>query len=43
MKDVFIALFAIALVGGIIYLSLYQWRDCLEENSFFTCMRMLSK
>lgn len=32
-----------ALIVGAVALAYHQWSDCLEENSFFTCARMLSK
>ena len=32
-----------ALIVGVVALTYHQWSDCLEENSFFTCARMLSK
>ena len=34
---------AILLIVGCLALAYHQWDDCLEENSFFTCARMLNK
>jgi len=31
------------LIVGVAALVYHQWSDCLEENSFFTCARMLNK
>ena len=34
---------ATAIIAGVLALAYHQWSDCLEENSFFTCARMLNK
>jgi hypothetical protein len=34
---------AIIFIAGIAYYLNHVWSDCLEENSFFTCARMLNK
>lgn len=34
-------IFAILLIVGGIWYTWYTWSDCLEENSFFTCYRMM--
>jgi hypothetical protein len=31
------------IIIGAIFMSYHIWSDCLEENSFFTCSRMLTK
>jgi hypothetical protein len=39
-------IYGIAIVIGLVLFGWYLthiWSDCLEENSIFTCMRMLSK
>jgi len=36
-------LFATTLVVGFVSLAIFQWSDCLDENSIFTCVRMLNK
>jgi hypothetical protein len=39
-----LCLFAIsAIVIGTIFMGYHTWSDCLEENSFLTCSRMLNK
>lgn len=43
MKTLLQVLFIIAVFGAITWYTYYTWSDCLEENSFITCMRMLSK
>ena len=43
MKELGIALAALVLIGGVGLYTYHIWDDCLEENSVFTCMRMLSK
>jgi hypothetical protein len=35
-------MFAI-VVGLLLAIGTYQWKDCLGENSFMTCARMLNK
>jgi hypothetical protein len=34
---------AIIFIAGIAYYLNHIWSDCLNENSVFTCMRMLNK
>jgi len=39
-------IYGIAIAIGLLLLSWYLihiWSDCLNENSVFTCMRMLNK
>jgi len=31
------------VVGLLLAIGTYQWKDCLAENSFLTCTRMLNK
>lgn len=31
------------LIGLIGWYTVHVWSDCLDENSFLTCVRMLSK
>ena len=42
-KSVIALIFFLFLVGCGVALSYHQWSDCLEENSYFTCARMLNK
>lgn len=35
-----IFLFIIGCGAALVF---HQWEDCLEENSYFTCARMLNK
>ena len=34
---------AIIFIVGVGFYLQYIWSDCLDENSFFTCARMLNK
>ena len=34
---------AIIFIIGVAYYLNHIWNDCLNENSVFTCMRMLNK
>ncbi len=43
LKLILIVIATVILTGSVIALGWYQWSDCLEENSFFTCSRMLNK
>ena len=43
IKNIGILLFSAAIIAGVLALAYHQWSDCLEENSFFTCARMLNK
>jgi len=39
-------IYGIAITIGVVLVGWYLihiWSDCLEENSVFTCMRMLNK
>jgi hypothetical protein len=31
------------VVGLLLAIGTYQWKDCLAENSLLTCARMLNK
>ena len=42
-KSILTLIFGIFLMGCVVALVWHQWEDCLEENSFFTCARMLNK
>lgn len=42
-KSIATLVFAIALLVGTIWYALHTWSDCLEENSFLTCSRMMNK
>jgi len=33
----------IIFIAGVTYYLNHIWNDCLEENSFFTCARILNK
>lgn len=43
MKILLQVLFILAVAGAITWYTHHIWSDCLEDNSVFTCMRMLSK
>tara|TARA_Y100000389_G_scaffold54036_1_gene49902 strand:- start:28970 stop:29152 length:183 start_codon:yes stop_codon:yes gene_type:complete len=43
LKIIGTILLGTVLIVGVVALTYYQWSDCLEENSFFTCARMLNK
>jgi hypothetical protein len=43
MKNIATILFGIALIVCVVYYTYHVWSDCLNENSFFTCARMLNK
>lgn len=34
---------SVLIIGLIGWYTVHIWSDCLNENSVFTCMRMLSK
>lgn len=41
--EIFIYLLGLlAIVGGITWYLSHIWIDCLDENSFLTCLRMLT-
>ena len=42
-KSIATLVFAIGLIIGSGWYTYYLYSDCMEENSFFTCVRMLSK
>ncbi len=41
-KLIYVTSAFIIIVGLGVYME-HIWSDCLEENSFFTCVRMLNK
>nr|AIW56769.1 hypothetical protein [uncultured virus] len=43
LKSTAIFLLAVLAVLLIVWYTVYIWGDCLEENSFFTCARMLNR
>jgi uncharacterized membrane protein YhaH (DUF805 family) len=43
IKSLIIVVFSLIVFGCVIALATHQWKDCLEENSWFTCARMLNK
>lgn len=43
IKSVLTLIFFLFLVGCGVAIVYHQWSDCLEENSYFTCARMLNK
>ena len=47
MKDyVSVGIYAVGtavIVGLIVWYTNHVWSDCLDDNSFLTCMRMLNK
>jgi len=42
-KSIVTLVFAIALIVGAVWYTYYTWNDCLEENSYLTCARMMNK
>ena len=42
-KSIITLIFFLLIIGCAIALVYHQWSDCLEENSYFTCARMLNK
>ena len=42
-KSIGTLLIAIALLAGSLWYASYTWNDCLEENSWLTCSRMMNK
>ena len=42
-KSIATLLFAILLIAGAGWYTVHTWSDCLEENSWLTCARMLYK
>ena len=43
MKILFQAVLAVALLGAVVAYTYHIWSDCLDDNSIFTCIRMLNK
>jgi hypothetical protein len=42
MKDAAKLVGMLLVIGLVFAIGFYQWSDCLEENSFLTCARMLN-
>lgn len=42
MKYYAAILFTILLLGGIIYIEVATWHECLTDHSWFYCMRTLN-
>lgn len=42
-KSIITLIIFLFIIGCAIALVYHQWEDCLEENSYFTCARMLNK
>jgi hypothetical protein len=42
-KSIATLVLAVALIAGAAWYTVYVWSDCLEENSWFTCAKMLNK
>jgi len=42
-KSIATLLFALLLIAGAGWYTVHTWSDCLEENSWLTCARMLQK
>lgn len=36
-------IFALTLFAGVIYLEYSVWNECLQDNSFFYCLRMMNR
>ena len=43
MEKLIYAIAGVVLIVGFGFYIHHIWSDCLDENSVFTCMRMLSK
>jgi hypothetical protein len=43
MKYYFAIAALFAVIGFVFYLEVATWRECLADNSFLYCMRVLSK
>ena len=43
IKLILLVIATVMLTGAVLALGWHQWSDCLEENSFLTCSRMLNK
>ena len=41
-KSILTLIFGAFLMGCVVALVWHQWDDCLEENSWLTCARMLN-
>lgn len=42
-KSIITLIIFLLIIGCGVALVFHQWSDCLEENSYFTCARMLNK
>lgn len=42
MKYYTLILFILFLLGGIIYIEIMTWNECLSENSLFYCFRTIN-
>lgn len=42
-KSIVTLFIAIMLVIGAAWYTVHTWSDCLEENSYLTCARMMNK
>ena len=42
-KSIATLVLGVGLLVGALWYTFYIWDDCLEENSWFTCSRMLNK
>jgi len=42
-KSIATLVFALMLIVGAGWYTFHVWDDCLQENSWFTCARMLQK
>ena len=42
-KSITTLIIAIMLIIGAVWYTVHTWSDCLEENSYFTCARMMNK
>jgi hypothetical protein len=43
LKTIGVAALVVAVLAGIIYLEVDVWQECRVTNSWFYCMRVLSK
>ena len=42
-KSIATLIVGVALIAGAIWYTYYTYTDCMEENSFITCVRMLNR
>ncbi len=43
MRILFAMIFLLTLFAGVIYLEYSVWSECLQDNSFLYCLRMMDR